>query len=106
MKSKVENSDHEDGPSTHEEVAQCMTSIQEAIYGLDVMMGSKAATPAAWSTMKSLLQNMLALHLKLKWSAKEKAMDIAGVTAFASLFGNTYRARAPESDLTNDDNVS
>ena len=98
MKAKVENSDHKDGPSANEEVAQCMTSIQEAMYGLDVMMGSKTATPGAWNTMKSLLLNMLALQLKLKWSAKEKAMDIAGASAFASIFGNTFRA--PELDLT------
>jgi hypothetical protein len=49
-----------------------------------------------------MLQNILALHFQIKWTAKEKAMDIAGVSAFASLFGNSYSPKAATVDSETD----
>lgn len=74
----------------YEEYAHDMEAIQKAHVAVQMMIGQDAMAQILWSTFKGLLHKIAAMHYKLPWEAKEKAMDIAGVSAFSTLFGNSF----------------
>jgi hypothetical protein len=82
-----------------------LQQIKQAVVGLSMLDSSEGGGggATAWGVFKELLTRLQALHARLPWNTREKALQMTGASAFASLFG-TDSLRFPSSSSNGEKN--